>query len=158
MSSQPFRAPRAKRHLLDKLPCEMWKEVLGCARADDYGQSKRVSGEYYVLMRLCTREIPLAPRWDRPEVLPRSFCRSAAIWAGARKGSPIRCVHLDRSFLSWDDRKFWMFMSIFHDILGCSLGRFRLIVSSVPPCDEKTVSFGSAVHYRFVQKLSEERT
>lgn len=53
---KPFVARDSNRHLLNELPCEMWKEVLGCARAEDYVQSMRVSGEFYVLMRLSVRE------------------------------------------------------------------------------------------------------
>ena len=48
---EPFRARGAKRHLVNKLPCEMWREVLSCGKAATLSRSTHVSSEYYVLVR-----------------------------------------------------------------------------------------------------------
>lgn len=86
----PFHAHRAKRHLLNKLPAEMWEEVLGCGKESDYVRSRRVSGEYYVLMRASAREIPMAPLRGDEEALLKSL----ATWTAGRghRRSGIRSV------------------------------------------------------------------
>lgn len=95
---KPFAARHAKRHLLSNLPFEMWKEVLGCARADDYVQSLRVSGEYYVLMRSSAREIPIAPDMACLGVVATRAYSSAKLWAQARSGCRLARISLENKW------------------------------------------------------------
>lgn len=53
---EPFRARGAKSHLVNKLPCEMWREVLSCGKAATLSRSTHVSSEYDVLVRSIVRE------------------------------------------------------------------------------------------------------
>ena len=94
----PFAARRAKRHLLNKLPFEMWQKVLGCARAGDYAGSLRVSGEYKVLMRPSLREIPLEFK-ERAVKDGNDVYRSAETWAQTRSGCPLTRISLGKEFL-----------------------------------------------------------
>lgn len=94
---KPFRYHTAKRRLLYTLPFEMWREVLGCARADDYLQSMWVSSEYYVLMRSSAREVLMAP-WLGPSrcFVPVDVFVSARLWAKSRLGCRLAKIRLER--------------------------------------------------------------
>lgn len=87
-ASGPFRAKNAKRNLLNKLPMEMWREVLGCAKAGNYTRAMRVSGEYYTLMRASVRDLPLLPGNCDTETQRISLLR----WAESRDDGSFAVV------------------------------------------------------------------